>query len=228
VRKLRDFEAPEALWRGNRRHTWCISRHTMLAVTFATPFAAQAPPPPPPARPWSCDRASLVADAPCTFDGATAAQPPSKELAKETQREARALLLDVCNELARADGDPDAALIALCAARADAAVRTCGGDGARRLRDDAGRFNPGHARCYAALRAVLAEVAIVADDAQTCCSCAAALCGASYGQCSERLTKGSLPEGTCAETCAPSCAGAAARIDAAKPKRAPTTTRRTP
>jgi hypothetical protein len=202
----------------------CLTPALLLA---SAALAQSAPPAPTPAgqgapAPWACDRKTLLSGEVCTFEGATTAQPASREQAKEIQRDARALLLDACAELARGEPpdalEPDPALVALCTARADAAVRVCGGDGSKRLRDDAGRFNAGHARCYASLRAVLEELSVIQADAAQCCGCTSAQCGAPMSGCTERLVKGALPDGACAETCAASCAGAAARL--AKPPKA--------
>jgi hypothetical protein len=182
------------------------------------PLASQAPPP----QPWACDRSTLMDlrdDRICTFEGKTAAQPPSKEQAKETKRDARALLLDACAEVAQgALTEPSAAIVAWCTARADSTVRVCGGDGARRLRDDDGRFNPGHARCYAALRSLLIEAALLFDERESCCGCAHDQCGADEEQCTAKLLKGALPTGTCASTCAAACAASTQRL---APRRTP-------
>lgn len=187
---------------------------SLLAVLVAAGAAAQSPPleVPAPTVARACTRDTLLDERSCTIEGRTAAQPPSREQARESQRQARVLLEDLCAEVARA-GQAEAApgLLQACLGRGAVAIRRCGGDGTRRLLDDAGRFNPGHARCYGALAALLQEMSALAEAAASCCDCVAASCGGQVEQCLERLAAERTPdvpapclEGTCAAACAES------------------------
>lgn len=187
---------------------------SLLAFVVAAAAGAQSPPlpspPPPVAR--ACTRDTLLDDRLCTIEGRTVAQPPSGEQAKENQRQARVLLEDLCAVVAHV-GQADAApgVLQTCLARGAVAIRPCGGDGTRRLLDEAGRFNPGHARCYGALGALLQEMSALAEAAASCCACVAASCGGQLEQCLERLAAERSPDvpascvdGACAAACAES------------------------
>lgn len=186
---------------------------------------AEAAPPPlraPAATAWACTRETLLDDKPCTIEGKTTPHAPSREQVRENRRQARVLVDEVCGALASAGtAGPPQPLLQPCVARAAVAVRRCGGDGSRRLLDDAGRFNPGHARCYGALSTWAQEMTALAEAAIACCDCAGASCGTSgprqdedagaTDQCLSRVAGGRLPdvpvaclEGTCAAACAES------------------------
>jgi hypothetical protein len=187
-----------------------------LAATLglAASSAAQQPPPAPAPAPtasaWACTRDTLLQGLPCTIEGRTAAQTASREQAQENQRQAHVLAEGLCGSFARMDTvDPEAALQRVCLARVDAAVRRCGGDGSRRLLDDNGRFNPGHARCYGALASMMSEMSDLEQLSSSCCACVADRCNANEGQCTERLAQGRDPDvasacltGVCASECA--------------------------
>jgi hypothetical protein len=180
---------------------------------------AQSPPPSPadgapvPGTAWACTTETLLQELPCTVEGRTAPRAASKELAKENQRQARLLAEELCTSFARGEGvEPEAALLRACLARVPAAVKRCGGDGSRRLLDDAGRFNPGHAGCYGALSAFARDMSVFIEATSACCGCVGTSCGGDGGQCLERLGAGRAPEGplgvclegACASVCAES------------------------
>ncbi len=180
----------------------------MLAL-LALLLLKDAPPPPqppPPALAWACDRQSLLAGLRCTFEGKTRAQEPSKAQVDENQRQARALGLELCATAATGRA-PQAipAVKAACEKRLELEVAACGGDGSRRLLDDDGRFNPGHAVCYAALRAVTEVAQRSQDEAQGCCSCIDVGRGAAFNQCVADVDADRLPPGAdkgCRSFCA--------------------------
>lgn len=188
----------------------------LVVPLLATAAVAQVPPPAPAAgasaTAFACSRDTLLHEQACTVEGRTAAQATSREQARENQRSARVFAEELCRVLARSDEvDGDAGLLSVCSARAVLAVKRCGGDGSRRLLDDAGRFNPGHARCYGALAGLVSELSALADTASPCCACIADRCDGSATQCVESIGAGGLggrtPAGTCAaSTCSAPCA----------------------
>jgi hypothetical protein len=190
-------------------------RSTTLLVIFCATraFAADAPPPPaaePKPSAWACSRTTLLSDQPCTIEGKTQAQAASKDQAKENQRQAQILADEVCTAIAKGEeAEPDASLEKICKARVASATKKCGGDGTRRLLDDAGRFNPGHARCYAAIGEMVRDIVSLRDSAGACCACVERSCSVNAGQCIERHADGkaigapaACIEGVCAADCA--------------------------
>jgi hypothetical protein len=102
-------------------------------------------------------------------------------------------------------------------------VKQCGGDGKVRLLDDAGRFNPGHGRCYGALAEVVRDIDALVDNAGSCCSCVRDACGGSEDKCVAGVSEGRAPEasssclaGACASQCAQAQALSAMRAGAAR------------
>jgi hypothetical protein len=182
------------------------------ALSSAATLAQTAPPAPsaePPPTAWACTRQTLVEDRACTVEGRAAARAPSREQAKENRRQARALAEELCAVAARSDAiDPDPGVLRACTGRIPSVMRGCGGDGSRQLLDDAGRFNPGHARCYGALAALVRETQALFETASTCCACIEESCGGDAGQCVERVGKGALPQppACLADRCAAACA----------------------
>lgn len=169
----------------------------------------------------ACTRATLQAGVPCLVEGESASAAPSRSRAEENRRHAARLADELCAAAARSGMDEaDAAVLAACRARVLERTAACGGDGSRPLSDEAGRFNPGFARCYAGLAELAADAASDADTAASCCACAAA-CGQSRGQCLERASRGAL--GSCVvERCTSPCAAALLRAGPARdPRRAP-------
>lgn len=180
----------------------------IVLVLAGAASAQESPPPSLVASAFACSRTTLLQAQQCTVEGKTAPSAKSGEQAKENQRAAKIFAEDVCRSLSRADEvDDDAGLLSVCNARAAVAVKRCGGDGTRRMLDDAGRFNPGHARCYGALAALVTEIEALADTSSTCCACVADRCGQNASQCVEKLGAGKALEGTCASsTCSAECA----------------------
>jgi hypothetical protein len=184
----------------------------LATILVAAAAFADAPPPPPvsneTASAWACTKKTLLDDVGCMIEGKTQAQPPSKEQAKENQRQAQSLAEELCRTIATGEStEPDVGVLAACNARIAAATKKCGGDGSRRLLDDGGRFNPGHAKCYGAL-AELAKTAInLADEAGSCCQCVHDSCGGNQEQCVARMADEKAPEpsscieGACAAQC---------------------------
>lgn len=188
-------------------------RSTTLLVFLcaAAAHAADAPPPPqtePKPTAWACTKDTLLADQACTLEGKTQPQAQSKEQAKENQRQAQIVGDDLCATLARGE-EGEQVLERLCKARVATAAKKCGGDGTRRLLDDAGRFNPGHAGCYAALAEIARASVSLRDNAGGCCACVARSCNVDAGQCIERSATGKplgAPAVCMEETCAEDCA----------------------
>ena len=186
------------------------------SLAQAPPASASAPPAPTssaaPVAPtaWACTMKTLVDDVPCTVEGKSAAQAPSKDAGKEQQRQAKLVADDACRALARSgEPDEDRGLLSVCNARMALAVKKCGGDGARRLLDDDGRFNPGHTRCYGALAAVVRDVSSLAETASTCCECVADRCGGNAEKCVERMGANAKPDASAqclTSTCSAECA----------------------
>lgn len=125
----------------------------------AAPAAAAAP-----TSAWACSRATLESGALCVFDGTSASQRPSREASEETTRAARALLRSLCAEVAQIGGTPEPSVLSSCSSADKALGRVCDHGGVRLL-DDEGRFNPGHARCYTALRAAVERAEELREDA---------------------------------------------------------------
>lgn len=186
----------------------------LLVTSAGTAVAQSVPPPSSPPAPaptaWACTKKTLLEDAPCTVEGRTAAQPASKEAGKEHQHQAKLLAEDVCRSLARAsDADEDTGLLAVCNARMAIATRKCGGDGARQLLDDDGRFNPGHTKCYGALAGVVRDMVALSETSSTCCACLEDRCSASAGKCVEKIGAGQKPDANArclTSTCSSECA----------------------
>ncbi|MCC7074293.1 MAG: hypothetical protein IT383_23505 [Deltaproteobacteria bacterium] len=178
----------------------------LIALVLVAHSAAQAPPPPPPrTAALACTRHTLVAERGCTIEGRSGAKPAAREQALENARQASALADELCRGIARGDAlDPHPLVLAACRARVAPATRSCAGDGARRLLDEDGRFNPGFARCYAGLAELVRAASADAEVAEGCCACVA-VCGVSEQQCLERWDQGAL--GACAaEQCRAECA----------------------
>lgn len=191
---------------------------SLIATSFiATSSRAQTPaaPPAPAAAQvaptaWACTQKTLADDVPCTVEGRTAAQAPSKDAAKEQQRQAKLVAEDACRAIARSgEPDEDRGLLNVCNARMTVAVKKCGGDGSRRLLDDEGRFNPGHTRCYGALAAVVRDMTSLSESSSTCCDCVADKCGGDAEKCVERMGANAKPETSAqclTSTCSAECA----------------------
>jgi hypothetical protein len=197
-----------------------------IIITLLVAAAALADAPPPPmttASAFACTKKTLLDDKSCMIEGQTQAQAPSKDQAKENQRQAQVLAEELCRTIATGEAtDPDAGLLAVCNAHIAAAVKRCGGDGSRRLLDDAGRFNPGHAKCYGALSELAKNASMLADEAGSCCQCVHDSCGGNEEQCIARMADERAPdaaaciEGTCAAQCGQ------ARVYALRPARGTT------
>ena len=172
------------------------------------PAPAVAPPPAASSTAWACTKDTLRADLPCTVEGASAAQAASKDQAKENARQAKAVADELCADAARGEStEPDAGVLKVCLARAPSAVKRCGGDGQRALLDDGGRFNPGHARCYAAIAQLLRDVRELAELSSSCCDCVHDSCNGSADQCIARIADGKTPDAACVHgLCATACA----------------------
>ncbi len=187
---------------------------TLTSSSLAQGPSASAPPAPtsPPTVPtaWACTQKTLVDDVPCTVEGKSAPQAPSKDAGKEQQRQAKLLADDACKAIARSgEPDEDRGLMNVCSARMTVAVKKCGGDGARRLLDDEGRFNPGHTRCYGALAAVVRDMTSLAESSSTCCDCIADRCGGDAEKCVERMGANAKPDTSAqclTSTCSAECA----------------------
>src|SRR4051812_16690818 len=152
----------------------------MISLVLLLVTAQPDAPPPAPASAWACTKKTLLDDVPCTVEGRTQPQPKSPEQAKENQRQAVVFADDLCDTLARGEApEPDAGILAVCKARVAATTKRCGGDGSRRLLDDAGRFNPGHAKCYGALAELVRDVSALVDNASQCCACIHDACNGS-------------------------------------------------
>ena len=196
----------------------------MLAVITLLLLADAPPPPPTPTQPvlaWACDRQTLLAGLPCTFEGKSRAQEPSTLQAEENQRQARVLGLELCASAASGrQPQPTAAVKAACEKRLNAALTECGGDGARRVLDDDGHFNPGHAGCYAALRAVTAAAQRSWSEANSCCACLDDRRGAAFDQCVAAADDDRVPAGA-DRACRSSCASILLRAPAALAPRRP-------
>lgn len=186
-----------------------------LGVASAGVAETVSPPPSPPARAstWACTRETLLDGQPCTLEGSSpplvgaARQAGAAAQAAENRRGASALAEELCSLIARADAsEPNAAALSSCRSRVPAAVRACGGSGARRLLDEAGRFNPGFGRCYAGIAELVRGAEESRELAEGCCACAQASCGASAGQCLTNAAAGrslgSCVEGRCRAECA--------------------------
>ncbi|OGQ13192.1 MAG: hypothetical protein A2138_05340 [Deltaproteobacteria bacterium RBG_16_71_12] len=179
--------------------------HLTLVLLAATAAPAPSPPPPPRTDALACTRQTLLDERGCTVEGRSGPRPASREHAVLNVRAAAALADELCRVVARGDAlDADPLVLAACRARIAPATRNCAGDGSRPLQDDAGRFNPGFARCYAGLAELVRAVAADADVAADCCVCATG-CGVTEAQCLARWDDGEL--GTCvAERCRAECA----------------------
>lgn len=193
----------------------------LVVIALAVASAPEAPPPPRAAT-FACTRDTLLQDRPCTLEGRTPARAPSREQAQDNTRQGAVLANELCLSVARGDAlDADPAVLSACRARVLPATRSCAGDGARGVTDDSGRFNPGFARCYAAL----AELVRAAEDdaavSSRCCPCLAA-CGTSDAQCLERSARGQLGscgEEKCQSACAASLLLRRALVPAAPPRK---------
>ncbi|MDP2343937.1 MAG: hypothetical protein Q8O67_23470 [Deltaproteobacteria bacterium] len=181
----------------------------MLALLALLLIRDAPPPPAPPVAPmaWACDRATLLAGLACTFEGKTKAAEPSQGQVEDNQRQARALGAELC--AAASTGRAKElinALKAICDKRMEAEAAACGGDGSRRLLDDDGRFNAGHAVCYAALRSVVVTTQRGFSEANQCCACLDAARGATFDQCVAAADVDRLPAGAGDKACRSSCA----------------------
>ncbi len=189
----------------------------LSALMVAGVAGAQVPPPAPArdgtapqASAWACTRKTLLDELPCTVEGRTEPASPSRVRAQENQRAAEVLAGELCTALASGEAAaPDAGILAVCTARVAAATRRCGGDGSRRLTDDAGRFNPGHAACYAGLAALVRDIGAVVGSAQGCCACVHDACNGDEQQCVARMADEQAPavsaaclSGVCGAACA--------------------------
>lgn len=191
------------------------ARPTLIFALVGVASAALAQrEPPPPAAPvraasYACTRQTLLDGQLCTIEGRSTAQAPSQQQAMANLRQASAFAEELCATVARADDSaPDATVLAACRTRVSTAVRACGGDGKTGLQDDAGRFNPGFARCYAGLAELVRGARQAGELADGCCACAHASCAASVAQCVERASAG-LELGACVEgRCRAECAAA--------------------
>jgi hypothetical protein len=199
----------------------------MLWIAIVAWHAAQSPPQPSAPAPaaahtaWSCTRQTLLRGDLCAFDGRGG--PTGPDGAKQSVREAAALLREACTDAARVGSGAEPTALAACL-RIEPALAAACGQADTPLRDGAGRFNPGHARCYAALRGALEETQQLIDDAHTCCSCAAAKCAQASGVCHARIAQGRVLDAACAQSCAAACANVSARAALApspKPRSAP-------
>jgi hypothetical protein len=186
----------------------------MLWIAIVAWHAAQSPPqpatpaPPVPHTAWSCTRQTLLSGELCAFDGHGG--PAAPDGPRQSARDAASLLREACTEATRVGSSAEPTALAACL-RVEPALAAACDHAETPLRDAAGRFNPGHARCYAALRGALEEAQQLIADAHSCCSCAVTKCAQRSGACHARIAQHRALEGTCAQSCAAACANVSAR-----------------